>query len=65
MFRTFTVLCYDTILQKLCGVCIAYIENKNERTLVNLQFLKSIQFEYKMIDTKEEVYYVLYVNDYI
>ena len=30
-----------------------------------LTVLKSIPFEYKMIDTKEEVYYVLYVNDYI
>ena len=37
--RTFTVLFYQTILQELCIVCTAYIENKNERTLLTYSFV--------------------------
>ena len=41
-----------------------YKENKN-KIIAYLQFWWSIPFKYEMINTKEEIYYVLCVNGYV
>ena len=41
-----------------------YTENEN-KIIANLQFGDWYHLKYEMINTKGEIYYVLYVNDYI
>ena len=41
-----------------------YTENEN-KIIAYLQFGDWYHLKYEMINTKEEIYYVLYVNDYI
>ena len=56
----FTLRYYKTYVPCAKG----YTENENI-IIANLQFCDWYHFKYnKMINTKEEIYYVLYVNDY-
>ena len=62
--KTFSVLIYATILQELCVVYKGiYRKRKINQYLLTVSWL--IRFKYEMIYTKEEIYYVLYANDYI